>query len=166
MPATVILKLDRRFRKQAKGVFEKYSFDVGILEDGPHKAALDKSQGLKSYAGGPARKTSRQATSTLSQVSERLRKSTGINFYTKPFKSKKNKDILRFVDSFMKVCLGRSQPKRAENLLQAIIRNPILRGDYGRNSKATAQIKGFNRFMIDTAQVFKAIRAKVRVKNV
>lgn len=155
----ITIKLDKRFAKQAKGVFEKYAFQVGILQDAPHKLP---GKGLKSYAGGPARKTSNKPSGmTISQVSEDLRKKTGINLYTAPFSSKKNKDILDFVKEFMQVCTGKSQPKRAENLLQAIVRNPILRGDYGRNTPITAKIKGFNRYLIDTAQFFKAITAKV-----
>lgn len=160
------IKLDRRFAKQAKGVFEKYEFHVGVLQDAPHKQAQTLEKGLKSYAGGPARKVLNKSSGmTVSQVSEDLRKRTGINFYTKPFSAKKNKDILSFTNAFFEVCTGRSQPKRAENLLQAIIRNPMLRGDYGRNTAGTAKAKGFNRFMIDTAQLFRAIAAKV-VKRV
>lgn len=161
------IKLDRRFEKQAKGVFEKYEFQVGILIDKPHKNAQSQSKGLKSYAGGPARKTSSKSSGkTIGEVSEELRKHIGINFYSKPFSSKGNKDILKFVESFFDLCAGRTQARRAENLLQAIVRNPILRGDYGRNSSVTAKIKGFNRLMIDTAQLFRAITSKVTVKSV
>ncbi len=163
----MLIKLDRRFTKQAKGIYEKYSFQVGILEDRIHKKAVPSSKGLKSYAGGPARKTSNKSSGmTVSEVSQDLRTRTGINFYTKPFTSRKNKDILDFVKVFFELCAGRSQPKRAENMLQAVVRNPILRGDYGRNTSTTAKIKGFNRFMIDTAQLFRSIISKVRVNRV
>ncbi len=40
----------------------------------------------------------------------------------------------------------------------------MLRGDYGPNSELTRKIKGFDRYMIDTAQLFKAIKAKCVVK--
>ncbi len=163
----VNIKLDGRFAKQAKGVFEKYDFQVGVLQDKSHKLAEPKSKGLKSYAGGLARKiSSRSSGMTISEVSEDLRKRTGINFYTRPFSSKKNKDILNFVKSFFDLSMGRTEKRRTENLLQAIVRNPILRGDYGRNTAATAKTKGFNRFMIDTAQLFKAITSKVTVRRV
>ncbi len=158
------IRLDGRFRKQAKGTFEKYEFYVGVLEDRPHK---EPGSGLKSYAGGPARKVSNQPSGkTISEVSEDLRKRTGINIYTRPFSSKQNADILAFTKGFFEFCAGRTQATRLENLLQAIVRNPILRGDYGRNTPVTAKIKGFNRFMIDTAQLFKGIIARVKVKRV
>lgn len=165
--SNVQIKLDRSFIKQAKGVFEKYEFQVGILQDADHKKPMEPSAGLKSYAGGPTRKTSNQSSGkTISEVSEDLRKRIGVNFYIHPFSSKKNKDILSFVQSFFDLCMGRTQATRAENFLQAIVRNPILRGDYGRNTEQTAKVKGFNRFMIDTGQLFRAIKAKVRVSRV
>lgn len=159
------IQLDRRFSKVAKGVFEKYSFEVGILQDRVHKTAKPAKAGLKNYAGGPARKVKGTGNLTISEVSQKLRKQTGINIYTRPFKVRSvrgNKDILAFTKSFFDLCAGRTQKRRCENLLQAIVRNPILRGDYGVNSPVTVKIKGFSRFMIDTAQLFKAITAKVR----
>ncbi len=163
----ISLKLDKRFAKQAKGVFEKYEFFVGILKDGHHLEAKSLFDGLGEYAGGPVRKTSRkQSQKMISEVSEDLRNKMNINFYTLPFQAKKNKDILNFVREFFELCAGRGEVRRAENLLQAIVRNPILRGDYGKNIPITAKIKGFNRLMIETAQVFKAITAKVQVISV
>lgn len=165
--SAISIKLDRRFAKQAKGRFEKYEFNVGILQDARHKEPQPASKGLKSYAGGPARKVStRESGQTISEVSEELRKNSGINFYTAPFQGRRNKDILAFAKSFFDLCAGRAQARQAENYLQAIVRNPILRGDYGKNTSQTAKIKGFNRFMIDTAQLFRAITAKVKVKRV
>lgn len=158
-------KLDRRFTDRAKGLLEKYHFEVGVLQDGVHKAPEEK--GLGSYAGGPVRKTSHTSSGkTISQVSAEVRARTGINIFTSPFQAKKNKDIVNFVHDYFELCMGRTQKKRVENLLQAVVRNPILRGDYGRNSAPTAKIKGFNRLLIDTGQLFRAITAKVRLGNV
>lgn len=162
---SVTIKLDRRFYNQARGRFGKYAFDVGILNDKPHYEAVPGS--LKGYAGGPARRQSRVPSGkTIAQVSKELRTNLGINFYTAPFKARKNRDILRFAKSFFLLCAGKQQRRQVENYLQAIVRNPILRGDYGSNSPLTAKIKGFDRLMIDTSQLFRAIRAKTRRVNV
>lgn len=161
----MIFKLDRRFTHQAKGILEKYDFQVGIFESTAHKEAEPRSTGT--YAGGPVRKASRtNSGKTVSQVSEELRARTGINIFTQPFIAKKNKEIVTFVKEYFDLCAGRTQKRRVENLMQAIVRNPILRGDYGKNSPLTAKIKGFNRFMIDTAQLFRAITAKIKVNRV
>jgi hypothetical protein len=61
--------------------------------------------------------------------------------------------------------LGELKRLGFETCLQAIVRNPILKGEYGRNSRLTQKIKGFNRYMIDTAQLFKNIKADVKVKG-
>jgi hypothetical protein len=159
--ASVSIKLDRRFYKVARGVFEKYNFDVGVLEDKAHYLPA-KGKQLKRVAGGPARRQSRTPSGmTVADVSESLRKNLGINFYRAPFRSKANRDILKFTKAFFRLCAGRSEKRRCENLLQAIVRNPIVRGDYGNNSPVTRKIKGFDRLMIDTGQLFKAIKAVV-----
>jgi len=159
------IRLDGRFKKQAKVAFGKYQLDIGVLQNKPHKVAASKGRGLRSFAGGPVRKTSRSTRGTISEVSERVRKNTGINLYTRPFKSKKNRDILNLIKRFMELCTGRGQKKRLENAMQAVVRNPILRGDYGGNKASTKKTKGFSRLMIDTGQLFKGIIAKVTVKN-
>lgn len=163
----MILKLDSRFKKHVQGMFGKYKFEVGILEDKSHKRAKKGARGLKgqdvisSYAGGPVRKASRDDSGlNLSDVSKANRDRMGFNYLTQPFKAKSS-DIIKFSNEFFKLIFGRSQKRRAENLLQAIVRNPMLRGDYGPNSPITQKIKGFDRAMIDTAQLFKAIKAKV-----
>lgn len=156
-----------KFRKPLgdilKGKIEPYSFQVGILHDGPHKAAASKKKGLKTYAGGPARKTGFATNGTLEQVSKNVRSFLGFNYLVRPFKNKSD-DTTRLATNFLDFALNESKGsklKRVENLVQAVVRNPILRGTYGRNSKKTADAKGFNRKLIDTSQFFKAITAKV-----
>lgn len=164
------IQLDRRFKKNVQGRFGKYTFYVGVLQDGPHKEARvgQRGQGgkdvLGSYAGGPIRKKSRvNGPLSIAEVSEANRARMGVNYLTAPFK-KKSSDIIKFTRAFFKLAFGGSEKRRAENLLQAIVRNPILRGDYGSNTQLTRRIKGFDRKMIDTAQLFKALIAKCRVR--
>lgn len=158
------IKVGKQLRKQLRGAFGKYEFEVGILNDTTHRKA--KGGKLTSLAGGPARRKGKASEKTVAQIAASLRAKTRINYLTKPFTVKNNRDILRFGKSFFELCVGKGQKKRVENYLQAIIRNPITRGDYGRNTKLTATIKGFNRLMIDTGQFFKAIVARTKVKNV
>jgi hypothetical protein len=165
------LKLDNRFRRRLEGRFGKFRFEVGVLEDGPHFEPRRGKRGLKgadvrsAYAGGPIRKKSSSAGPlTVAQVSEANRERLGFNYIVEPFK-KRTSDIIKFSNEFFKLAFGKTEKKRAENLLQAIVRNPILRGDYGSNSKLTMKIKGFDRIMIDTAQLFKALKARCTVKG-
>lgn len=165
------LKLDKRFKKNVAGRFGKYDFQVGVLKDGPHKLAKVGKRGLKgkdvtgSYAGGPIRKKSNKLSGlSISDVSKANRERLGYNYLTRPFE-KKNSDIIKFTKAFFGLVFGRSQKKRAENLLQAVVRNPILRGENGGQSALTTTIKGFYRPMMDTAQLFRAITAKCVVKK-
>lgn len=163
------IALDKRFYKKLQGRFGKYDFRAGVLDDGPHYAARRGAKGkggedvTSSYAGGPIRKKSRTIDTTLSNVSKNIREDLGINYLQRPFENKNNADILKFSKSFFDLAFGRTQKRRAENLLQAIIRNPILRGEYNSQGDLTTKIKGFDRPLIDTAQFFKSIIAKCKV---
>ncbi len=166
------LTLSKRFAERLQGRFEKYQLEAGVLQDGPHRVALRGERGkkgqdvLSSYAGGPVRKASRKAGPlTIAQVSAANRERMSANYLTDPFRNPASSEIVKFSQAFFKSAFGRGSIKRLENLLQAIIRNPILRGDYGGNSGLTQRIKGFNRRMIDTGQLFKAIRASVKVRG-
>lgn len=158
-------QLENKHSKNLKGRIEGYEFEVGILKDGQHKDALNKSEGLSSLAGGPVRRKSRfKSPRTIAEVSVSIRENTRINIYTTPFKSKVSPEIIKFSRQYIKslVTTGvMKEKRRIENLIQAIIRNPITRGEYGKNAKSTAKEKGFNRFLIDTGQLFRAIKARI-----
>lgn len=140
---------------------------IGVLNDKEHNEPRRGARGLKgsdvvtTYAGGPVRKQSRKPSGkTNGEILVDNMRRSNTNFLSEPFE-KKSSEILRFTTAFLKMAIARSNPKRVENLMQAIVRNPILRGEYGSNSAITKRIKGFDRFMIDTAQTFKSIRSKV-----
>lgn len=168
------LKLDSRFKKRVAGMFGKYEFEVGVLDDAPYrkpargKPGLEGNDIISSFAGGPVRKKSRELSGLMiSDVSKANRDRIGFNYLTKPFDGQgESRDIINFSNAFFNLVFGRGQKKRAENLLQAIVRNPILRGENGTNSFLTVIIKGFDRPMMDTGQLFKAIKAVCRVRNV
>lgn len=167
----VDFKLDGRFKHEIRGAFGRYQFDVGVLNDAPHMPPRPASAGFSVLAGGPVRRKRRAGSRlrlsvpTMVDVGQAIR-ARGINYLTRPFKNKKSRDILNFSRSFFKLCLGRGQRRQVENYVQAIIRNPITRGDYGRNTRATARVKGFNRLLIDTGQFFRSILATTRVRSV
>lgn len=144
---------------KAKGRFEKYEFEVGVLEHKPYRSAEPKSKGLKKFLAGPARKVSKKSAGlSVARVSFYNRRKT--DYFRKPFK-RRSSDIIRFSKEFFKLCAGTGEERRVLNYLQAIVRNPILRGDYGPNAPATVRTKGFDRYMIDTGQLFNSIKARV-----
>jgi hypothetical protein len=159
--------LGKKFKNVLKSKIEDYSFEVGILKDKkrrePISYDLEGFNALKNLYGGTARKTGKQSKTMMSEVSKKWRQKE--NYLQEPFKLKSNKDVLLFVNNFMRVITDKSRPNRLKNLVQAIIRNPILRGDYGSNSFYAVERKGFNRYMIDTGQFFKAILSRVTFRG-
>lgn len=155
------------FAKRLKKKVESFQFEVGVIEDKPHFQAVDTpvvgpAQPLKTYAGGPARKQTRTPSGlTTGQVLVENMKRLGVDLLRAPFLKNNNADIQKFTKAFLRTAFAKDSPKRVENLLQAVVRNPILRQDYGPNRSGTADGKGFNRHLIDTAQMFKAIKARV-----
>jgi len=167
----MIILFKENFKAKLKGRFEKYSFEVGILDDSSYKLPKIGQRGLHgldvltSYAGGPLRlKTNKDSGKLISDVSKANRDRLGINYLIAPFK-KTSSDIIKFTNEFFKLAFGRSEKRRCENLIQAIVRNPILKAEYlSSNSALTQNIKGFNRPLFDTGQFFKAIKAKCTVR--
>lgn len=155
----MILRMARPLGRTLKAKVESYRFEVGILEDKPHRAP---SKVLSTYAGGPARRASSRQQGTLAAVSAGVRAQVG-NYLTKPFKDQKNAPAQLFKTFFELIFASNSasKRKRLENLIAAVVRNPILRGAYGRNKKITADNKGFNRKLIDTGQFVRNIKARV-----
>ena len=137
-----------------------YKFEVGILKDEAKKLPNHKSSA--NYAG--LRVSGSKGKSPKLSVAE-VAKYTDDRFkwLQKPFKLKNNKEVLEVVKELSAQAFGKRSrdKKRLENAVQAVVRNPILRGDYGKNMASTAKAKGFNKLGIDTAQMFKSIKAKI-----
>lgn len=158
-------ELDKSFKKKLRKQIEKVNFEVGVLQDKEYKLPRPKVDGenqLSNYAGGPVRKTSREGSGmSIGAIFKAIQEVRGINMLLEPFETPSS-EIVRFTDAFLKsVTTGRVSIKRAENLLQAVVRNPILRQEYGYNSRERADDKGFNRYLFDTGQTFKSIIARV-----
>lgn len=139
----------------------KYEVEVGILEDGPEKKWKPEQ---KNFHGGPANKTAGNAKdSTLRDVFAKW--NLRYQLLLAPLRAAGNKDVVEVIGR-MVADLGTlgKQKQQFLNAVQALIRNPIMRGDYGKNSKEWAKAKGFNRLLINTGAMFNAIKA--RFKNV
>lgn len=162
------IELGKSWGKKLQHRIERYNFEVGVLEDKPHKdpvvaEGLFAEQDLITYAGGPVRRTSRQKSDmTNGQVLVENMKRLNINLLLRPFQEQSS-EIMKFTKYFLQLVTTKPgmKIKRIENLLQAIVRNPILKQEYGSNTAATADAKGFDRHLFDTGQMFKSIKARV-----
>lgn len=162
------LEFGKSFTKKLKGRVEQYEFEIGILDDKPHRNPVETplfgQAQLGSYAGGPVRKATRESgPESVGAIFVQNQERLNINLLLRPFQEQ-NSDIMRFVKTFMQlITTNPGMPKkRLENLLQAIVRNPILRQEYGSNSSQAADNKGFDRHLFDTGQMFKSILARAK----
>lgn len=161
------LKMGSSWAEKLQRRVEGFEFEVGVLDDKPHKNPAPEVNGqpqLSNYAGGPVTKMGRDDSGmSIGQVLIANMERLNINLLQRPFQET-NSDIIKFTNEFLKMVVQKPgvSMKRVENLLQAIVRNPILRQEYGKNNAATADAKGFDRHLFNTAQMFKAIKARVR----
>lgn len=160
------LELSKDFQKSISRSIEQYEFEVGVLDDKPHRYPQSNSGILgnaptSTYAGGPVRKASRaNSGKTVGQVLTENMERLGKNILAEPFE-KQNPEMAEFSKRFLDMAIAKKSKNRVINLLQAMVRNPILKGEYGSNSDYTESVKGFNRHLIDTAQMFKSIKARI-----
>lgn len=153
---------------QLQKQIDKYDIQVGVFDNVPRKKPINgKNGGVSTLAGGPIRKARAAVYPSMSmEVAEDLQ--ARFKWLTRPFmpSNEKSKDIVTFttyfINSIVKEDRSASALRRIGNLIQAIVRNPITRGDYGRNSGDYAKVKGFNRLLFDTGQFFKSIVARVK----
>lgn len=162
------LSLGDKWTTKLKRQVEGYELEVGVLEDKPHKNPVETKRFedplLGSYAGGPVRrKTGTVGELTTAEILVQNMQRMNINILLRPFQEN-NSDILKFTSYFLKYIIGGlgGNQKRVENLAQAIVRNPILKQEYGPNSSQAADAKGFDRHLFDTGQMFQAIKARVK----
>lgn len=155
-------EISKKIQKQ----IGNYSFEVGVLQDEVKK--IRKKGGTKNFAGltisatGPQAKNRKGEKISLVQVASILDKHH-FKWLRSPFKKQGlNQDVIKVVNELAAQLFGKKSldNKRLENAVQAVIRNPILRGDYGNNARSTIRAKGFDKLGIDTAQFFKSIKAK------
>jgi len=146
---------------------ERFDMEVGVLDDKPHRDPIETPRGkepvLGSYAGGPVRKATRKTSGVMTgAIFIENQKRLGIDLLKRPFQDESS-DLMKFTRAFLQYAVSQKPipVRRIENLLQAVVRNPILKLQYGKNKATTADAKGFDRHMFDTGQMFKAIRAKV-----
>lgn len=156
--------------KFISGEISKFKFDVGILQNKPHFEVLKRKIGTKNgkpvyakswyqYAGLNLLRHGSKPDGTLNKVAAEMDEL--FKWLRRPFLLKRNKDLIWVINFMVDIMSGKDNRRRIENAMQAVVRNPILRGDYGRNSQKTAKEKGFNKLLMRTGQLFKNVKARL-----
>lgn len=162
------MKLNLDTKKFAKGLLSinDQSVRVGVLNRG--KKANNAKRPLNKLA--LTNKVKRNAATTkgsgknpkLIQIMAMLNKEHGM--LDKALEVAGNKEILELADLFVELGLDKKgdlvRIRRIQNLCRAIVRNPILRKEYGNNKPSTVKSKGFDQLGINTGTLFKNIEAR------
>lgn len=140
----------------------EYEVEVGLLEN---KARRKPKFGeYKSYAGKTLLKEG-QISEGISNVEVAQILDKKYKWLRDPFLRKTNAEVVLVLNDIVRDINGKGDKQRILNGFQAVVRNPILRGEYGKNTGKWANKKGFDDLMFMTGQFFKAIKARF-VKDV
>jgi len=147
---------------------EKQSVTVGILSKGVKSAKIDWSKGTKTKNGGVngsyqtryVKVKGRSKNIPLYNLAKTLDNKKGI--FTDALSNANNKDVVKVAQEMAILNKSPSDIRRLKNVSRAIIRNPILRGDYNPDSTLWAERKSFNHWGIATGTFFKNIKAEYK----
>jgi hypothetical protein len=183
MPVSFNAKVDRRFLNRFRRRFEQFELQAGVLEPTkPHFKAKPiykkngkrktKNAAFTSVDGLKARRKSRIQAGTVGMIADVQGKR--VDFIRAPFKQATSPALKALRKAWIRFFSARNPStmrRVVEQALVNVIRDPIRRRRYGPNSALTTRIKGFNRRLFDTGQLWKSIKAKVtrsprKTKNV
>ncbi|MFV0448070.1 MAG: hypothetical protein ACK5MF_06365 [Vibrio sp.] len=157
--------------------FNSHHIRIGVLDKNKTAKKTDRTEPLKSFQGKEASRVKKgnagKSTLKLTKLAEYMDTRYGV--FTKAESHFLNQDVVRVTNELIKV-FGVDHPspqmiRRIESGARALIRNPIMRKDYGSNSTATikggigynghqVQGKGFDWPMVDTGTFFNSIKAQ------
>lgn len=158
------VKLNESFLDKEVKEFEAQRVTVGVLDKSKYAAiAKPKSAGLKSMKGIPASYIKKRDKSLpMWQLADFLDYHYG--FISKAAINPNNADLVLVMNELKKIFDGKVNPKRIENAAIALVRNQILRRDFGSNAERTQNQKGFDMPLVRTGAMFSSIKAIYKVK--
>lgn len=157
------INLGEDFLEANVKAFESQRVRVGVLDHFQMSAipADVESGGLKNLrgTGEKARKIrTRSKTLSLRQLAVYLDAQYGV--FSDAVNNANNLDLNKVTQEMIKAFSGgQVEKRRIENAAIAMIRNPIMRKDFGSNMRATSRVKTFDWPMIDTGTFFLSIQA-------
>lgn len=138
---------------------DKYEVEVGLLHNKVRKKPILGQ--YKNYAGKRLLREGKISTGAkMVELAKILDKK--YKWLRKPFLIANNKEVVAVLNDIVKDMNGQDLKKRILNGFQAVVRNPILRGEYGINGDKWAKKKGFNSLLMMTGQFFKSINARFK----
>ncbi|GLT13902.1 hypothetical protein [Vibrio algivorus] len=146
--------------------FNQHHIRIGILDKNKVVKRADHDEPLKSFQGKQASRVMRgskgKTNLKLTKLAEYLDTRYGV--FSKAEYHFANQDVIRVTNELVKLFdAGNQSPeqiRRIESAARALIRNPIMRKDFGSNAHATISGKHFDWPMVDTGAFFNSIKAQ------
>lgn len=102
---------------------------------------------------------------TVREVARQVRRSSGVNFWRRPFKDVRSRAYRAFMKAFMFAAARNRSMGKVEKLLLDVVRLPILQKKYGKNRPETRENKGFDRRFVDTGQMILGMSSQIRKRG-
>ncbi len=157
--------------------FNSHHIRIGVLDINKTARKADRDKPLKSFQGKQASRIQAgkkgKSPLKLTKLAEYMDARYGV--FSKAENHFQNQDVIRVTNELVGLFnAGSSSPemiRRIESGARALIRNPIMRKDYGSNSPTTVkggvgynghktEGKGFDWAMVDTGTFFNSIKAQ------
>lgn len=174
---TLDIELDFTDLEKEIKAFNQHYIRIGILDKNRMVKRADHNAELKSFQGKQASRVMRgkkgDTNLKLSKLAEYLDGRYGV--FSKAEYHFANQDVIRVTNQLVKLFnAGEQSPeqiRRIESAARALIRNPIMRKDFGSNARSTIQGgvgynghrvggKRFDWPMVDTGAFFTSIKAQ------
>ncbi|TOL82444.1 hypothetical protein CGH90_10515 [Vibrio parahaemolyticus] len=173
------LDIELNFTNLEKEVkdFNSHHIRIGVLDKSKTARMADHEKPLKSFQGKQASrvKTGTQGKTNLKMTKLAEYMDTRYRVFSKAESHFQNQDVIRVTNELIRLFnAGSVSPemiRRIESAARALVRNPIMRKDYGSNARTTikggtgyngynVQGKGFDWPMVDTGSFFNSIKAQ------
>ncbi|EIO4560666.1 hypothetical protein LQM11_001222 [Vibrio parahaemolyticus] len=174
---TLDIDIDFTNLEEEVKAFNSHHIRIGVLDKSKTARKADREKPLKSFQGKQASrvKTGNAGKSNLKMTKLAEYMDTLYGVFSKAESHFQNQDVIRVTNELIKLFnAGNASPemiRRIESVARALVRNPIMRKDYGSNAQATIKGgvgynghnvhgKGFDWPMVDTGAFFNSIKAQ------
>jgi hypothetical protein len=134
-----------------------FNQDIRTVSSADAQAGID-SAGLQSYKSRHPKAKGRSKNPSLKKLGAWLDEKKGV--FSDAMQNANNKDVIAVLELLSIMDKTPRNIRQLETASRAIVRNPILRGDYNPNSAKWAKKKGFDHWGIATGTFFNNIKAK------
>jgi len=131
---------------------------IGVFSDRKAKKANRKKPLLNFYNNRKKSRVGKNSKSTIKEVAGY--NEDNYQLFSRATSVANQQDLIKVINLFADLEKTDNKIRQIENACQALVRNPLLRGDFGANTKEREKVKRFNLLGVDTGTLFNNIKAE------